>query len=618
MRELFDIDAPASATHTSRVGAAPLVEVQGTLDPATVIAAIRHRWWVGALSGLSVIGLGGAYLQFFVTPTYSSRSVLEVKQTLPTVAVTDDEWRYQSTQGQHDDYLRTIVELATTHEIMEAVVDDLEQRGIAWRPELVEPSIAPAYLGTRVVAKEVRNTNLLTISIDDANAAVVAPIVNSVATAIVAREARRDEVERLQREESLMVELDRVEEEMLEINAELMGLYPTMGVGALSEDIDDPILRRVAILEEGLTETVITRASAEGLLDGARAEAERLSAPLDEDLIAATAASDSSFTSGRTAFDQFLTQQSLETGQFSKAHPDRARALWQLDAARSRLSQLESEATERARVSLSAERVEQAESLLLEAESRAAAARKSAEMMTGLLEKAQEELTTKVRATFEVSVLRERASRVLAIINLLESRLEEVRIESHAGTRVSIASSGVMPLTANSTTSKLLKVAVLGFTFLLLLGVPVALELLFPRLRSRDDLGRIRVDWLADWTNAAELIATRLQVRGPNNLAGVTIVPGAPGDAGSAEILANKVAKLLERKPEALGTALTSVQSAVAIADRMDSGIAELCSARGLPVIVVTRRGASLHQLRRSLDQLHFRRSRVLGAIMTD
>ncbi|MHC4263763.1 MAG: hypothetical protein ACYSWX_14660, partial [Planctomycetota bacterium] len=122
MRELFDIDAPASATHTSRVGAAPLVEVQGTLDPATVIAAIRHRWWVGALSGLSVIGLGVAYLQFFVTPTYSSRSVLVFKQTLPTVAVTDDEWRYQSTQGQHDDYLRTIVELATTHEIMEAVV----------------------------------------------------------------------------------------------------------------------------------------------------------------------------------------------------------------------------------------------------------------------------------------------------------------------------------------------------------------------------------------------------------------------------------------------------------------------------------------------------------------
>ncbi|MEO0649677.1 MAG: hypothetical protein AAFZ65_03245 [Planctomycetota bacterium] len=615
MKELFALDAPPGAALAANPTSST-ASSNGGFDPYTVLAALRHRWWTGLLVAPALAAAGAFVATQKLQPSYSAEALLTVQPTLPSVAVHDEEWRAQSIHGFRDDYTRTLVEVARTREVLEQAVAQLAADGTDWLPAGVDPERAIDHLRARLQVRAVRDTHLMTIGFDDSDPDLVAPMVNIAARCVmdyVEGKLRREKAKHIG---ALEDELERVEGELAETYSELDALSPRLG-SALLDERQNPFYERVNTLEEGLTGVLVDLATAKGDLDRAKVEAELLRNEVPEAQILGAVELDVAVRDARVMLGRLERDEESATGHLSDVHPDRRRSLHRLGLARERVAKLETDAALRARLRLTTERQERADQVLAEAEAEVCSAERSAAEMRSVLNRARTDLSEHGRAMFDGSLLRDRADRLLNVIGLLESKLEGVRIESRADARVALASAGVTPSGPSSDKRKLALLASIAAAIGAALATPIALELLLPRLRHASDLGRAGIDSLAAPRDLSAWLEARLKTTGPTAICGVVLVPaGAQAESATRELASELGERLGVQAFDVVDQDDTSHAPRVLRAAPVDAGVAELCAARGLPVVLVATRGSSPRAVRKAEERLTERGARVIGGVL--
>jgi len=450
------------------------------VDPLQlVLSALRRRWFVIGLLA-AVFGAAGGYVVMKrFRPIYSAEVLIEVQPTVPLVAFTDEEWRAQSLAGFYNDHMRTITQLASSRPVMKRAVASLDEAGVSWLSESVDRRSAPDHLRSRVQVNAVRESHLFTVRFDDADAGLVAPVANAVASTLLAQIQNSREEDRAETLESIDAERARLESDLETTYAKLDALSENLGAVMLDER-HNIFYERLNTLEEGVTKVYVERVRAEGELLEARLRAEELGLAIPEGELSRLIDDDTSVKNARTLYGRLVQDEERETGQLSPDHPERQQSVSRLASAIQQVQRIEEEARERISKRLTETLSESARLLVSDAEARVAGTVASETSIRAVQEEARDDLDAYGRAMFAGERLRAMADRLLESMKALDHRRDQIVVESRAPSRLSISAPAVTPLQPSQDLRKIL----LGAAAFGSLAAAALLAVLFELLRG--------------------------------------------------------------------------------------------------------------------------------------
>ncbi|MEM8714056.1 MAG: hypothetical protein AAGG01_24190, partial [Planctomycetota bacterium] len=413
--------------------------------PLLVLSALRYRWWLVVALALPLCALGGWAVLRKLQPSFAAEALLEVAPTAPNVAFTDEQWRAQSIHGFYDNYMRTLMRLATVRPVLEAAESTLVEEGVAWRPEAVPASESTDHLGARVQVRAVRETHLFTVRFEDSDASIVAPVVNAVTDALLRNLEESENAQRSQRRAAIEAERERLRCELRKTYEALDPMGARLG-SALIDQRHNVFFERLNTLTEGMTKVFVDRVRREGELEGIRDRATALLQAVPHGELEALVDEDRAVADARVTFGRLTRQIEDETGTLSDEHPERLQALERLAAAQAHTDEIEASARERIRERLRSQREEEAARLMASAEGGVAGAVWSEERMREVLGDAEGQLVEHGRAQVVARELRTEADRLLSAIRMLDQRIDELTVEANASPRVMLRAEAVEPL----------------------------------------------------------------------------------------------------------------------------------------------------------------------------
>lgn len=429
----------------------------GSQLPAILFGMLRRHWLVAALVGPAIAVLGVLAVDGRFKPSYRAEATLYVQPALPSLVYTDERWRADSTVGYYNDFLRTLCQIGREPVVLNEALRRLDEAGVDWRPEAISAEEAFEHLRARIAISVIRETHLLSISFDDGNPEVVAPVVNAVANALVAEIdhiGRRRNSERL---EKLKGERGRATQALEEARKGLIELYPVLGAALVDARHNVPF-ERVKALQQ--VEAGAQRGRLEAAADLAEAEAtaEQLRTLLPSGEIEALVDADPSLEDGRTMLARMAREIESETGDLTGDHPLRQQALLRLEEATGRLKALEERTRARITDRVRRQREERAGELLFIARRRHEGAVRSADGLSDRVEEAREDLATYARLLLDGQQRKRECQNLLDAVDRIDKRIEQVLVESRAGARVTERALGFDPSKPDKDRRKLMKI----------------------------------------------------------------------------------------------------------------------------------------------------------------
>ncbi|MEM7309049.1 MAG: hypothetical protein AAF682_20365 [Planctomycetota bacterium] len=462
--ELEDFDSGAS-----------LQRPRPGLTPQRVLLAMRNHWMlaVGVAFVISLTGAFAVHRKF--RPLYRSEAILFVRPTAPSLAYTGEEWRAESIVGFYGDYVRTLKSIATEHELLSDVVVEIESAGVRWRSEHVTLGEAPAHLRARLDVRHVRDSYLLSIGFDDRDPSITAPVVNAVARALIAAQAREQRADAEGRLGTLEQERERLRSMLDSNQTQIEELSAAAGLAVLDER-QNVFYERLIRLQDGVTKVYLERVQAEAALEVELARAEALRGPVPEGHVLRLLDEDTTVRDARLMFERLVREVNDETGDLAEVHPARAQGLARVKAAAASLDQLERNTLARLAHRIELESTEEADRLEREARTRVEAALRGEEQMAGVVEEAEAELEAYARSVQLGMALRSESQRLLDAIERVDGRMEELVVESKAPGRLSLRSEGVEAGKPTGDRRKLMLAMVAVFSLAVAIGAALAAE----------------------------------------------------------------------------------------------------------------------------------------------
>ena len=462
------------------------------------------RSWIFIPLCAVLIGGGGAYVvQQKVEPDYSAGASLVVDPILPRLLYLTDEYHKSSTTGFYNDWMRTLVNQLDGQAVMQRAVDYLAEWEVEWAAPQVPPEALRFHLAGRVDVAQMRETFLVNLTTTGKNAAALAPMINAVVMGAQDEFAERVNLRR--EEDTAQLELDhaRLEDELGILNASLDDLSGVLGSAMISERDNLPY-QRLLKLQEGLTKIFVERVRVEGAYQNALEAARELLENMPESEVTRGVELDQSVVDARVTFGRLQRELDEGTGHLSEEHPVRKADLARLATARERVVVIEEATRERIRAMIRAEREEEARTIVAAARREVTAAQQSEARMQQVMEAARAELAEHGRAMFEGRSLRLSADRIAGQMQHIQTRLEELRVEGNAPSRIRVESWAQEPGEPSGDKSTLLMAAAVLFGLGVGTVVALLVSLLRMRIKTRRDLERTGFQVLAEPSAAEE------------------------------------------------------------------------------------------------------------------
>lgn len=412
--------------------------------PGRFSAELRRRPAAAALLALALAAPAGELAARRAAPSYRAEAVLYVAPAVPRLLYTDEEWRANSTVGFYNDYLRTLCRLAVEPEAAREVCARLDAAGVRWAPPGVPPEEAPLVLRARLEARVVGETHLISVGFEDADPAVVAPVVDAAAEVLAERVRRTETAEVDARTERLRTERARLRSELAAGGAGLELLAARIGPGIVDEKQNFEF-ERVRALQDSHAKLTQRRIEADAARAAAESRAAELRAPPPAAAVDRLVDEDPSVQDARTMLGRLVRETEEKTADFADVHPARAAALARAESARRRVEEAEAAARARLADRLSRERAQAADELLAGAERAATEASAAAAAGAALVEGARGALAEFARDVVRGQEIRRGVDLSTAALDRVERRLEESQVEARATPRVQLRSRGVPP-----------------------------------------------------------------------------------------------------------------------------------------------------------------------------
>ncbi|MFT7617590.1 MAG: capsular polysaccharide biosynthesis protein [Planctomycetota bacterium] len=426
--KLFDDQRDSSFTSVLESKAAPSVIVVALLRA-------RHHWLIFVVVSLCLAFVGTWAVAKKFKPSYRAETKLHVAALAPRVLFANEEWHKESIVGFYDDFVRTISQQAKSERVLIGAIQILREEEVHWIPSTVLANEVVAHLRARLQVARIRDTYLLSISMDDSTMAWPAPIANAVGRSLL-DELRRLEVSEGQRlMKALQDEKVSMELELTATYGQLDGLSARLG-SAILDERQNIFYERIQVLEQGLTKVFVKRVAAEGALKSARGRATELLGPVPAGDLEEELCNDVRVKDVRVMARRRISQIEDQMMGLGAEHPH-------TNILKSRIFELGHEtsvivnlARKEIKNRIASQRTEEAKRITNQAERDLASVIESEKSMKVVLVTAKSDLVDYGRAMFEGSKLRAKSKRLLNAIDDVGTRIMAVKIEGTAPSRI--------------------------------------------------------------------------------------------------------------------------------------------------------------------------------------
>lgn len=455
------------------------------MDP--VGSLLNHLPVVCAIA-LSIMVLGVPAVWIKVKPVYFSEAVLKIEPVVPKILYGKEE---ASITPYYDDYVRTQINIVKSHAVLSKAIDAVGETDHPWRFGDEPMQQAVDRLAMRLAIKQLRDTQLFSLSMYSRRGQGLAEILNAVSGAYI----EHTRLEQLHKDASRLGFLKGRREEQEKILSEkyavLESISAQYAVGITDEKNIYVYLQAVVDLTQQLVKAKTRRIETQTRLRELKNQMIKLreldiSADVDDWVEKDWATRDNRIQLSRKLQDMRLTLSGV-----NENHPDRK----EYEENLSRLYEVQDNLLKRAgevgEKVIRGKLLSDQRKKILEEEMLFASALSAEKRLMEELTAAEHKATDVNTQMMKASTLRREIDRLQDALLRIEERIDQIEVESRSPGRVSILTRARTP--ENPDTGKRVKMAAVVILFSLFAGTgyAVARDKLDPRVNSARDIQRI-------------------------------------------------------------------------------------------------------------------------------
>lgn len=517
---------------------------------------------------LFIMGVGGLLfllvlplLLFLGTPYFEASGRVLIIRRMPQI-LSDDNNR--SVSSFFNDYARTQVERIKHRSILLAALERLDpsEKDAVIRPGLPTNTIVDI-LQRRLNVEFLYGTHLIEVSFQGTHSEGIASFVNAVMNVFVERVQQEQKVQDHLYVNFLIVEQERLEKEVVEIEERLGELTQQTQTATFSEAFN-PFNRFRELLQEAKVQAHYNRVEAENQYNELEKYAEEIrELPLDA-LADEIVASDQSLWDMEAWTYRTLQDMRKVLDGMAVDNPDRQYIEERMESMREYLKESRENVVERTERIVREKREYNLNSRLIEAKHTYSANLKTEAEMRQMLEQAENMSHSVTRKILEGEQLQKTLQFKRDKLNRIDSRLAELKIDTQTPSQVTIETDAVRPKSPEGRNMKKLLLLCVVLSFGLIGGSTFIYDFVDSRIRSQaeiaDALGssslraiplffaeqqdrafsRITLDDPRDPAAVAiRSIASRLDQERMENDARVILFTGTERGVGTSEIMLN-------------------------------------------------------------------------------
>lgn len=426
------------------------------IDP--VESLVRH-WFMIIVFSMIGFMISIPLIIILSTPYYDATGKLRIAPVIPAfIAQTED---FSITAYYHD-YVRTQVNRIQNQEILEQAIKRLpEEIKDEFIPDETSLSFAATVLGRRLAVSQVPDTHLIQIYLDGDSPSGLAEIVNSIMEVYLDNLQQEEDGKDNKRLQYLQDEKDRLEIEIAQQSEILEKVAVKAATSTFSEEFNIHT-RQLQDLQEAYTRAYSTRVLKENAYKQAAWEADALSKVSLQPLIDEMVEKDESLWD--TSFWTYTKLQEIRASLdgLTGDNPDRKYIDERMNGMQLYMRELRNDVRKRADDIINRKRdVEIAEKLIL-SESEYIAAKNVEEKLRAERDVVQAKASETSALMLKGMQIEVKLTHIRGLLDRMNDRIHELRLESRAPGRVSMESPARKPdRPAGSNTKKLIVVFLL-------------------------------------------------------------------------------------------------------------------------------------------------------------
>ncbi|WP_300673933.1 hypothetical protein [Desulfoluna sp.] len=456
--------------------------------PIDPVGSLLNHLPMVILIVLVILGLGVPAVWLKVKPVFYSVAVLQIEPVIPKILYGKEE---ASITPYYDDYVRTQINIVKSYAVLSRAIEDAQETKGQWRFGGETMQQAVDRLAIRLAIKQLRDTQLFSLSMFSRRGQGLAEILNAVSDAYI----EHTRLEQLHKDAARLGFLKGRREEQEKVLSEKYAILESISakyaVGITDEKNIYVYLQAVVDLTQQLVKAKTRRIETQTRLRELKSQMIKLqeldiSADVDDWVEKDWATRDNRIQLSRKLQDMRLTLSGV-----NQSHPDKKEYeenLTRLYEVQDNLLKRANEVGERViRGKLLSDRRKS----ILEEEMLFASALSAEKRLIEELTAAEHKATDVNTQMMKASTLRREIDRLQNALLRIEERIDQIEVESRSPGRVSILTQAKTP--ENPDTGKRVKMATVVALLSLFTGAGAAIvrDKIDPRIKSTHDLQRV-------------------------------------------------------------------------------------------------------------------------------
>lgn len=450
------------------------------LKPIHPIATLLGHLRLIALCGVCGSMLLGVAVMLKVKPNFMSEAVIEIGESQSRILVFQEEQRFAS-RVAYTDYVNTQLSYILNNETLALAIEKIEKPNPQLTPAGGDIEKAIGLLRGMLKVAPVRDSHLVTIQVESKVPGGLEDCANALVEAYLELNREREIGQNLNRIDFLRKELDLRKRELQE-TYELLARYTrNLGTYNFAEEAN-PHDINIAFLREALNGAYISRLDAENDYEAITFSSAKERELGIEPLITQHVRSDSTLSGFRENVRQLEEQVRAGTTTFTPDHPEYQRVVERLKLARERLAEAEQASRAEAVAIYGGRMTIDQQVKLAQAEAELMSSRNSERELEGRISAEKQLLIDTTTDFLRAAKTKVELANLEERIQVVESRIDDLSLESNAPSRVRLNSRAQPPAGPQGDKRLILLIAVAGLSFCGGLILAFALDFLKPNI----------------------------------------------------------------------------------------------------------------------------------------
>ena len=455
------------------------------MDPLGSV--LNHMTAVVVIIGICVM-LGVCAVFVKIKPYYGVDAIIQIEPVIPKMLYGKEE---ASILPYYDDFVRTQINIVKSFPVLSKAISDYQEIGFVWKLENESLQQSTKRLSARLVIKQLRDTQLFSLSMTARRKEGLAEIVNTVASAYLIMGREEDinkDSEKLSFLEKRKVGLKKELEKKYAVIESISAKY---AFGVTDEDNISIYRHAVVDLAQQKIKATTRRIDLETRIHEFQNEVEKINKLDISPYIDEWIEDDSVKRDERVQISRRLENLRLSLEVVEKGDPDRKDYEESYERALHEQENFRIKALEEGEKIIRGKLLLELNKRAFESETNYAVALKAEEKLESELFKAEQKAATINTQILKAATLKKDVQRLQDSLHRIEERIDQLEVESRSPGRIILLTKAMIPESPSS--GKRAKMAMVVALFSIVAGVGYAItrDKLDNKIRTTQDIERV-------------------------------------------------------------------------------------------------------------------------------